>query len=122
MTAPATKFDLAQFDMGYGRERYVMYGPDRMFIGRFKYSRAAACAKHFVKFLIANFTVEEYLEGLQTPNPKFPRNKLAPAEVLRTKGFVDYNTLQAMKQGGYATEREMMDAIMAAHDARRAAA
>lgn len=64
-----TKFQLDQFDFGRGSERWVMYGPERKFVGRFKY-RGASAAKHFVKFLITNFEVEEYFELLNTPNPK----------------------------------------------------
>lgn len=113
------QFDLSKFDMGYGRERYVTY--EGQFIGRFKYANATAGAKHFVKFLAANFTVEEFFEGLKQKHPLCNRT-LAPAEVLRTKGFIDYNTLKAMKRGGFATERELLDSMMAAHDAARLAA
>ncbi len=112
-----TQFDLSKFDMGYGRERYVTY--EGKFIGRFKHANATACAKHFVKFLVANFTVEEFFAGLEQKHERVNRT-LAPAEVLETKGFIDYNTRRSMKRGGYTTVREMLDAMMAAHDKARA--
>lgn len=77
-----TKFAQSDFDMGTGSERWVTYGPDRRFVARFKYSRPGQNAKAFVKFLIANFTVEEYFALRET---------MAPAEVLRTKGYVSPN-------------------------------
>ena len=109
-----TKFDLAKFDMGYGSERYVKY--DGKFVARFKYRNAAACSKHFVKFLVANFTVEEYFELCEGPQ------KLAPMLALATKGYEDYNTLRAMKKGGYASVAEMRAAQLAAIHARMALA
>ncbi len=79
-----TKFVQSDFDMGHGSERWVMYGPNRRFVGRFKYMRPGANAKAFVKFLIANFTVEEYFELLEV-------KRMAPAEILRTKGYESPN-------------------------------
>ena len=105
-----TKFDPAKIDMGRGGERYVTY--EGKFIARFKYANAASCAKHFVKFLIANFTVEEYFDLTAGPQ------RLAPSQALSTKGFVDYNTLSLMKRGGYASVEEMRAANLAAIYAR----
>ncbi|PZR79770.1 MAG: hypothetical protein DI537_40640 [Stutzerimonas stutzeri] len=85
-----TKFALSDFDMGSGSERYVTYGPNRDFIARFKYMRPAANAKHFVKFLIANFTVEEYAAARAAGK--------APAEILREKGYVSLNEANAAKR------------------------
>lgn len=104
-----TKFQLDQFDFGRGSERWVMYGPERKFVGRFKY-RGASAAKHFVKFLIANFEVEEYFELLNTPNPKNPwKNNYAPAEVLRLKGYLNQNQQRAMKAAGVKTWAEYVE-------------
>lgn len=118
-----TKFDPRKFDMGYGSERYVKY--DGEFIARFKYGRPAACARHFVKFLVANFAVEEYAEGLSKPlviDGKTIGRNMAPAEVLATKGFVDFNTMQAMKRAGFTDRRAYMDDLMAKTYARLDAA
>ncbi len=86
-----TKFVKADFDMGYGSERYVRY--DNKFVARFKYHRPAANANHFVKFLIANFTVEEYFAALDAGK--------APAEILREKGYVSLNMQKAIAHGSY---------------------
>lgn len=82
-----TKFIAKDFDMGYGSERYVRY--DNKFVARFKYMRPGANAKHFVKFLVANFTVEEYFAELAAGK--------APAEILRIKGYECLNTIAARK-------------------------
>lgn len=92
-----TKFDKNDFDMGYGSDRFVMYGPNRRFVGRFKYMRPGANSKSFVKFLIANFTVEEYFDMLEVKG-------MAPAEILRTKGYVSPNEKSAQEA------RERMEA------------
>lgn len=107
-----TKFDITKFDMGWGSERWVKY--DGRFVGRFKYHRPAANARHFVKFLVANFTVEEFFALVEEGN-------MAPAKALETKGYISLNILSAMKKGGYSTVREMLDAQIAAFDARQAA-
>jgi hypothetical protein len=92
-----TKFVQDDFDMGYGDERWVMFGPNRRFVARFKYMRPGTNARHFVKFLIANFTVEEYFEMLEV-------KRMAPAEILRTKGYVSPNEKSAQES------RERMEA------------
>jgi hypothetical protein len=113
------RFDVSQIDMGTvwedeeDGERTVTYGPDRRFIGRFKYANATLCAEHFVEFLVENFEVEEYF-GLLAGG-------MAPATALETKGFIDYNTRQAMIRGGHATREELLAATRAAFEARRAA-
>lgn len=87
-----TAFNKADFDMGHGSERWVMYGPERRFVARFKYARPGANANHFVKFLIKNFTVEEFFGLIDTG--------MTPAKVLETKGYVSLNTLAAWKAMG----------------------
>jgi hypothetical protein len=89
-----TKFNAKMFDMGSGSERYVTYGPDRRFVGRFKYMRPAANARHFVKFLIANFTVEEYFAAIDA--------KKAPGVILREKGYVSLNEITAQERADKA--------------------
>lgn len=108
------RFDISQIDMGHvwddeeDGERTVTYGRDRQFIGRFKYANATACAEHFVEFLVANFEVEEYF-GLRGTG-------MAPATILETKGFIDYNTRQAMIRGGHETREELLAAMRAAYN------
>lgn len=101
-----TDFQKADFDMGHGSERWVMYGKERKFVGRFKYGSPGASANHFVKFLIKNFTVEEYFGLLDSG--------MTPVKALETKGFISYNVAKAMKAGGYTTVREMLDAQLVA--------
>lgn len=104
-----TKFDINQFDMGRGGERWVFYGPERRFVGRFKY-RGGTAAKDFVKFLIKNFEVEEYFELLKTPNPNNPwKNNYSPLEVLKMKGYIHPNMRKLMKEAGVKTEEEYLE-------------
>ena len=103
-----TKFDINQFDMGRGGERWVFYGPERKFVGRFKY-RGGSAAKDFVKFLIKNFEVEEYFELLKTPNPDNAfNNTYSPGEILRMKGYINPNMRKAMKAAGCTTQEEYL--------------
>lgn len=62
---------------------------DKNFVARFKYANPTASANHFVKFLVKNFTVNEYFKDLD--------NGIAPLTILKCKGFESYNVLQAMK-------------------------
>jgi hypothetical protein len=98
-----TNFVAADFDMGYGSERYVTYGKDRQFIARFKYSHPGTNAKDFVKFLIANFTVEEYFD-LRAKN-------MAPGEILRTKGYVSPNEKSVREARARYEEEQRLAAI-----------
>ena len=70
-------FIKSNFDMGYGKVRYVIYNGE--FVVRFKYGKTATTAKRFVKFLMANFTVEEYFEKLKNSTPY---------DVVKEKGYV----------------------------------
>ena len=62
------------------REVWVQHNNE--FVARFKYANAGKSATHFIKFLTANFTPEEYFALKQTK---------APVCVLETKGYVCYN-------------------------------
>ena len=69
---------------------YLVYGPymyskDSRFVARFKYSRRDKAS--FIKFLIANFTVEEYFGALEKQH--------APTEILKAKGWVSPTVLKA---------------------------
>jgi hypothetical protein len=75
-----TKFKKTDFCYHGG---YLTYA-GQFFVARFKYGNPGKSKNHFVKFLVANFTVEEYRALYATG--------LAPTEILKTKGFVPYNT------------------------------
>lgn len=97
-----TQFKKENFDMGEGSERWVTYyieGKGYQFIGRFKYMNPGRCANHFVKFLIKNFTVEEYFKLVN-------EDRMSPLHVLQTKGYVNYNVTQQLKEKGYPITQE----------------
>jgi len=77
-----TKFDKSKFT---GTE-YAMY--DGVFVARFKRGGRA----DFLKFLIANYTVEEYFQHLET---------LPPLKVLELKGYVSKKVKNLLKMVGY---------------------
>lgn len=104
-----TAFDITKFDMGFGSERYVRY--DNRFVARFKYARAAASAKDFVKFLVKNFSVEEYFGLID--------GGMTPAGALETKGHINYNIRMAMKQEGVSTKEELLALRRKQTDERR---
>ncbi len=69
--------------------QYLLWGPERKFVARFKYSGPFTMAK-FRKELIANHTPESYFEEYS--------NGKAPLEILRDKNPVWYrDTLEAFK-------------------------
>lgn len=69
--------------------KYLLWGPERKFVARFKYSGPFTMAK-FRKELIANHTPESYFEEYS--------NGKAPLEILRDKNPVWYrDTLEAFK-------------------------
>lgn len=98
-----TKFKKENFCMGSGSDRYVTYydpefnAEKRFFIARFKYNSPAMSAKHFVKFLIANFTIEEYIEA---------EKQSSPLKVLEAKGYISYTSEQQMKKAGFPLTAE----------------
>ena len=62
---------------------YLVYGlgqytKDRRIVARFKYSKRDKAS--FIKFLIANFTVEEYFDAMA--------NDMSPGAILESKGWV----------------------------------
>jgi hypothetical protein len=69
--------------------QYLVFGSDRKFVARFKYSGPFTMAK-FRKELIANHTPEEYFEAYSAGK--------APLEILKEKNPTWYrNTLEAFK-------------------------
>jgi hypothetical protein len=68
---------------------YLLFGPDRQFVARFKHSGPFTRA-HFRKELIANHTPEEYFAAYKAGK--------APLEILKDKNPAWYfNTLEAFK-------------------------
>lgn len=67
---------------------YVTYGPDRKFVARFKHVRGNKAS--FLKFLIKNFSTEEYFDALKTESP---------IPILETKGYVSKHIVDWAKRG-----------------------
>lgn len=61
------------------------------FVGRFKYARPGASARHFAAFLVKHFTPAEYFAAYAEGVP--------PAKVLEAKGYVCLNVLRGAKHG-----------------------
>ena len=80
-------------DNFYGKE-YVNYmeadGTPR-FVARFKYAKGDKAS--FIRFLVKNFSVEEYFGMLDAGK--------APLEVLQTKGYVQSHVKRILKSLGY---------------------
>jgi hypothetical protein len=72
--------------------QYLVFGPDRKFVARFKYSRAPFTMSQFRKELIANHTPEYYFQAYNDGKGK------APLEILKEKNPAWYrDTLEAFK-------------------------
>lgn len=65
--------------------------PKYKFVARFKYQRGAI--NDFKKFLIKNFTVEEYFSRLNAQE--------SPLAILESKGYVLPHIRKLLKQNGY---------------------
>ena len=72
------------------------------FVARFRYNKKSA---DFVKFLINNFTQEEYFGRLA--------NKEAPLEVLMSKGFVPQHIKERLVLSGFEPTIAGMNAMNA---------
>ena len=70
--------------------RYIFYGAK--FVARLKYD-AKTSAPSFKRFLIDNFTVEEYFERIT--------NNEMPLDILRSKGYLLLHIRQRLKRDGY---------------------
>jgi|TARA_R110000737_G_scaffold292782_1_gene299361 hypothetical protein len=91
-----------------GQKTYdEVYGTDKIhpsrigkkkeaFIARFKYSTGGMSA--FKKFLCNNFTIEEYLDLLDSG--------LAPITALETKGYISPAIKKMLKKQGYPQTQE----------------
>lgn len=76
---------------------YLTY--DGKFVARFKRGGKT----DFVKFLVKNFTVEEYFAALQ---------KLPPVSVLETKGYVTAQVKKLLKIAGFEQSQAGLQAYL----------
>ena len=79
-TTQFTKTNLVKSGM------YLLYGNDRQFVARFKYSGPVTMAQ-FKKELIKNHTPEEYFQAMN-------ENRQAPLEILKAKNPSWYEGLK----------------------------
>jgi hypothetical protein len=72
------------------KEVYIHHtaGHQSHFVARFKYARPGQNAKAFAKFLVANFTPEQYFERMRAGH--------APLQILAAYGFVSPNQRMAL--------------------------
>jgi hypothetical protein len=80
-----TTFDKKQFNFSGG---YLTYGADRRFVARFKRGGMA----DFKKFLVANFSVEQYFYFIETL-------RHPPLTILELKGYESPNIRKARAAG-----------------------
>jgi hypothetical protein len=74
--------------------QYLLFGPDRQFVARFKYSKAPFTMMKFRKELMANHTPQEYFAQYHDGK--------APLDILRDKNPVWYNNImKAFKLESY---------------------
>jgi hypothetical protein len=72
-----TAFKLSSFTHGSMYLHYIHNG-ERRFVARFKYVRGGQ--SDWIKFMIANFTVEEYFAAMDAG--------VAPLKIMEAKGYV----------------------------------
>ena len=76
-----TGWDMSLFNYNYGYLTYgKLYSRTDKFVARFKYSAQKRRKNAFVKFLVANFTPEEYFQRIE-------KNAESPLSVLESKGY-----------------------------------
>jgi len=104
------KFDNAKFENLTGRDPYVFYNHkgERKFVARFMRGGKA----DFLRFLVKNFTVEEYFDAMEAGN--------APLTILETKGYVTPIVKKMLKQHGLPQTQEGFNILLDRQIARRA--
>jgi hypothetical protein len=70
---------------------WISYGPSNKFIARFKYGKGGI--KSFIKFLVENFTEEEYFGRLDAGE--------SPLKVLESKGYLLPHIKTMLRKEGY---------------------
>lgn len=93
-----TKFIRSEFSAASRLNPYCSY--QGKFVARFKYGGRA----HFLKFLVKNFTVEEYFALLDSG--------MSPQTALETKGYINHNVEKALKRAGLAVTRENIPVLL----------
>ena len=79
--------NLFHFDGMYLNYGSGQYTKDARFVARFKYNKRDRSS--FVKFLIANFTVDEYFSALKI---------YAPSRILTAKGWISPTVAKSLQQ------------------------
>jgi hypothetical protein len=87
METDMTKFVRDQFSYWGG---YLTYGPERLFIARFKYASTSSKPR-WTTFMIKNFTVEEWQAARAQDK--------APLDIMRSKGFELTHILKWRREG-----------------------
>lgn len=90
---------------------WLSYGPERKFVANF--SKRGGGKATFVKFLIKNFTVEEYFEMLDA-------NK-SPLGIVETKGYVLPHIKAMLKKRGLPQTQAGLTMMIQQNMAARAA-
>lgn len=90
---------------------WLSYGPERKFVANF--SNRGGGKATFVKFLIKNFTVEEYFEMLDA-------NK-SPLSIVETKGYVLPHIKKMLKKRGLPQTQSGLTMMIQQNIAARAA-
>lgn len=85
-----TTFIKEEFSTGSEYVSYYTNGRSN-FIARFKYAKGSKAA--FLKFLIKNFTVEEYFNRIAAGE--------SPLPILQSKGFIQPHVKKFLKEAGY---------------------
>jgi hypothetical protein len=78
---------------------WLSYGPERKFVANF--SKRGGGKATFIKFLIKNFTVEEYFEMYNSG--------MAPLRIVQTKGYLLPHIKTWLKRDGYEVSKAGFD-------------
>ena len=90
---------------------WLSYGPERKFVANF--AKRGGGKATFVKFLIKNFTVEEYFEMYDAGR--------APITIVQTKGYVLPHIKKMLKARGLPQTTAGFDTLVQQNMAARAA-
>lgn len=87
---------MTQFDRNKFRQAGMWVYYDSKFVGRFKYQKSAIGS--FIKFLRANFTVEEYFDRIEAGEN--------PLTIVSEKGFLLPSMKKFLRDRGYDDTKE----------------
>ncbi len=91
------KFEKALFDFHGGYLHYNTPEGERKFVARFKHVKGDRAG--FTKFLIKNFSVEEYFNALEV-------EKKSPLPILEAKGYVMAHIKKWLRDAGLPETQE----------------